>query len=187
MARRGVYALRMGWLWKLGLALIVLLLSSASTLLLLTSVVKWLFARRDDEEDSPEADDAPPLEAEPEDGLPSGAVLDYDSAAPPHEPEWDEWEGDPDAPPPNVRPPAPDERVRMLLSTFDPFWAQLVNLRLRDAGIWSFVHGDAHAIGAPGVPATSVHVAEGDLERARQVVAEAEAEAAASRAGRGRA
>ena len=78
---------------------------------------------------------------------------------------------------PGVRVPAARERTRRLVATSDVFYANLLSGVLRDAGIWSFVHGNADAVGATGVPATSLYVAEDDIERARKVIAEVEASA----------
>lgn len=69
------------------------------------------------------------------------------------------------------------ERTRRLLSTSDAFHAELLASLLSDAGIRNFVHGNADAAGITGVPATSIHVAQKDLERARHLVDEAEADA----------
>jgi|SRR5687767_5270781 len=148
------------WLVLGGVALLV---GSASGILLLVAVVKWLFRRPQEWEREAGDDEGPPQEVEETDDLDTG----------------DPEAGDTDLgmPPPGVRVPAARERTRRLVATSDVFYANLLSGVLRDAGIWSFVHGNADAVGATGVPATSLYVAEDDIERARKVIAEVEASA----------
>ena len=161
------------------------LLGSATSLLLLVAVVKWLTSKPegwgDDEED---VDEGVPLDAEPAEETPwrVGNVVDYQSPAS-REAQWDEFAGDADHPP-GVRELEPGEKTRRLLATSDVFHADLLSATLREAGVWSFVHGNADAFGAAGVPATSIYVGERDFERAERVVRRAEAAATASRAAR---
>ena len=170
-------------LWSLLEFLGTLLAAGVATLLIL-AIFKFLFIKPegwgDSEDDAEETDDeGVPLEAEP----PAGpGELDY--ARPGTRlAEPDFWAGNPD-PPPDVRELEPGEKTKRLLATSDVFHADLLSATLRNAGVWSFVHGNADAVGATGVPATSIYVAENDFERAEQIVEQAEADAAASRAAR---
>ena len=145
---------------------------SLTTILLLVAIVKWLFAKpagwgEDGDDDEGEEDDGEPPEV----------------ALPANEAEREDFLSNPDHPP-MVRELEPGEKTRRLLATSDVFHADLLSATLRDAGVWSFVHGNADAFGAAGVPATSIYVGEGDYERAGQIVRQAEADAAASRAAR---
>ena len=150
------------------ITVLALVVGCATTVLLFVAVVKWLFVKPegwgkgedDDVQDEPLDDGPAEADAEREDFITN----------PDH--------------PPMVRELEPGERTRRLLATSDVFHADLLSATLRDAGVWSFVHGNADAVGAAGVPATSIYVAEGDYEKAREIVARAEADAAASRAAR---
>lgn len=147
-------------IWILGT-----IVGSSAMILLLIGVAKWLL-RPAPAWEPEEDDDAPgtdiPGTFEPSEDLPDPAI-DLNVQA---------EEGG--AVPPDVRVPGPKERTRRLLSTSDRFHADLLSSVLRDAGIWSFVHGNADAVGATGVPATGLYVAENDLERAGQLLANAE-------------
>ena len=147
-------------------------------LLLGTLGVVWRRWRRSDVEEDEEAEDAEEV-ATPSD------VLAYASPDTPQPEHQDFWLEDPHAPPPELRVPGPQERTRRLLSTNDVFRADLLAAVLQDAGIWCHAHGNADAVGATGIPATGLYVAEADYERARAVVAEAEAKARQSRIARG--
>jgi rubrerythrin len=136
---------------------------SASGILLFVAVVKWLVRG------------SPASDAEDDESAYPDSLQDAEPAEPTFE------EVDTEQPPEGVRMPGARERTRRLLATSDVFHAELLSSVLRDAGIWSFVHGNADAVGATGVPATSLYVAENDLERARQVIDEAEASARQNR------
>lgn len=165
--------------WRI-LGLLGLLVGSASGILLLAAVVKWLVRRPTPwDEEAEGADPQLPPSIEAEEVAQPSEPLDYRDAQAPFEAATDPdvFEGDPDIPPPEVRIPGREERTRRLLSTSDVFHADLLSRVLRESGIWSFTHGNADAVGATGVPATGLYVAENDLERARQLVEEAEASA----------
>src|SRR5690606_22082842 len=157
------------FIWLVGAVL-----SSGAGILLFVAVVKWLLVRPT----ASDLDDVPPA-IEAEAVIAPEAPLDYRDGAAPFEPATDPdvFEGDPELPPPDVRVPGPKERTRRLLSTSDRFHADLLSSVLRDRGIWSLVHCNAAAVGATGVPATGLYVAENDLERAQQLLEEAEATA----------
>ena len=179
------------------ISLVVAVLGSATMILLLLAIAKWLWKRPDgwgasddafgsdapDAASAEEDDVTPPREASDvaaevkvRDAAEADAVVSGLAAAA-------DFTGDADRPP-NVREPGPGERTARLLSTGDVFYADLLSAKLRDAGIWSFVHGNADAFGATGVPMTTLVVPADDLDAARQIMADAEADAAASRARR---
>ena len=155
------------------LYLLVALVGGATTILLFVAVVKWLFAKPAGWGGDGDGDD----EGEEDDGEPPEVAL------PANEAEREDFLSNPDHPP-MVRELEPGEKTRRLLSTSDVFHADLLSATLRDAGVWSFVHGNADAFGAAGVPATAIYVGEGDYEKAGQIVRRAEAAAAANRAAR---
>ena len=174
--------------WRVVYALGIAL-SVATPVLLVAAGVKVFLRRRE----AWPADDRRGDEDEPHD--PADGVLDYAApSTPTAEPDFwaengDAREDDGSNAPATLdyaspRPPGPRDRTARLLSTSDVFHADLLSAKLAEAGIWSHVAGHADAVGAVGVPATTITVIEAKLDRAREVVEQAEAQAAENRARR---
>ena len=119
-----------------------------------------------------DSEEAVPLEAEP---VREG--LDYASADPEHE--WDEFAGDPDHVPEHVRRPEPGEKMVELGRYGDPLRGDLLRVALLEAGIWCVATGMTDALVPTGRSRVTLHVPVGDLDRAHEVVDEADRDAKA--------
>ena len=86
---------------------------------------------------------------------------------------------DPTEMPAGVRMPKRSEKMVRLFATMDVTRADLLRATLLDAGIWCYADGHSNALGPVGLAEVSLHVPEGDVERARDLIAEADREAEA--------
>lgn len=123
-------------------------------------------------------EDGPPLEVSPVEQ--DAPALNYDPAVQPVD--WDEYAGDPNEPPDNVRLPGSGEKMVRVEAGANVFEIDLLRATLLSAGIWAFVDGDRDSLGPVGIAKASLHVPEADVDRATQLIADARRDARERRA-----